>query len=196
MIEMNGASSGTSQGNVSANANVDYPANDGEVLFLRELVEILQAQVQAQQKQLGRCAGGKRKPPLVAVLERVGERLPSGKQASGYSFSALHSFVGNVCSRPLLRLSIHLLIWDRAVVEPGGRGIVGNRAICRSPVDAIFRFENRTPMSSVVTDQKVKMECLERIVARKSFRASSTVGLPSQSLPRPDLKHPRWVFMK
>ena len=82
------------------------------------------------------------------------------------------------------------------MVEPGGRGIVGNRAICRSLVDAIFHFENRTPMSWVVTDQKVKVECLERIVARKSFRASSTVGLPSQSLARPDLKHPRWVFMK
>ena len=49
---MDGASPGTSQGNASASATADAPANDGEVLVLRELVETLQAQVQAQQKQL------------------------------------------------------------------------------------------------------------------------------------------------
>ncbi len=52
LIEINGASPGTSQGHASANATVDAPANDGKLQVLRELVETLQSQVQAQQKQL------------------------------------------------------------------------------------------------------------------------------------------------
>lgn len=87
LIEMNGASPGTSQGNASANATVDAPANGhgGEVQVLRALVETLQSQVQAQQKQLeaeGQQLEAKDRQigELHVLMQRAQAALPAPKE--------------------------------------------------------------------------------------------------------------------